>query len=314
MSDRERRVRAEWVLIQGAGRDLEKVAKILELDRGDLEAQLEPLKLSVENGCLEYKLSLVNSIFRQLENERYKSLPAATLDSISRDLGIMVYVATIQRLLAEGQLPLRDHQNKPAEEGSTAGDLATTEVKEIISEIQQRVKDDPELRTRQSVKNILMQLSRYTKEMNEFRELTARIPKDKAAAVAVNFRKTTEEIYASIRRNYEQLLAEEQAAMPKEPQNILLRIDLKSMAPVYQRQAKEAAAVRSVLHFAREEQYGTRELLIELAGRHGDFQKLIDAEQRRYEELGGTPAVSGEISKTFNFEISKRIQREVAYY
>ena len=78
MSDRERRIRAEWVLIQGAGRDLEKVAEALELDRGDLEAQLEPLKLSVENGCLEYKLLLVNSIFRQLENERYKSLPAAT--------------------------------------------------------------------------------------------------------------------------------------------------------------------------------------------------------------------------------------------
>ncbi len=103
MSDRERRIRAEWGLITGAGSDLEKVAKTLELDRGDLEAQLEPLKLSVENGCLEYKLSLVNSIFRQLENERYKSLPAATLDTISRDLSIMVYVAIIQRLLAEGR-------------------------------------------------------------------------------------------------------------------------------------------------------------------------------------------------------------------
>ena len=314
MSDREQRVRAGWVLIQGAGRDLEKVAKTLELDRGDLEAQLEPLKLSVENGCLEYKLSLVNSIFRQLENERYKSLPAATLDSISRDLGIMVYVATIQRLLAEGQLPLRAHQNRSAEEGPTTGDLATTEVKEIIAEIQERVKDDPKLQTRQPVKNILMQLSRYTREMNEFRELTGRIPKDKAAAVAINFRKTTDDIYTSIRRNYEQLLVDEQAALPQEPQHILLRIDLKSMAPLYQRQAKEAAAVRSALLFAREGQYGTRELLIEQAARHGDFEKLVDAEQRRYEELGGTPAVAGEIAKAFSTEISKRIQREIEYY
>ncbi|MEE8440849.1 MAG: hypothetical protein V3S41_03940, partial [Spirochaetia bacterium] len=271
------------------------------------------LKLSVENGCLEYKLSLVNSIFRQLQNERYKSLPAATLDSISRDLGIIVYVATIQRLLAEGHLPLRAHQKQPDEESAT-GDLANTEVKEIISEIQQRVKDDPDLRTKQPVKNILMQLSRYNKEMNEFRELTARIPKDKAPAVAVNFRKTTDEIYASIRRNYEQLLADEQAAVPKEPQHILMRIDLKSMAPVYQRQAKEAAAVRSALHLAREEQYGTRESIIKQADRHGDFEKLIDAEQRRYEELGGTSAVAREIAKAFRSEISKRIQREIEYY
>ena len=314
MSDRERRIRAEWGLITGAGSDLEKVAKTLELDRGDLEAQLEPLKLSVEDGCLEYKLSLVNSIFRQLENERYKSLPAATLDTISRDLGIVVYVATIQRLLAEGQLPLRNRQSKPSDEAPAAGDLATTDVKEIISEIQQRVEEDSDLRKKQPVKNILMQLSRYTKEMNEFRELTSRIPKDKAAAVAVNFRKTTDEIFASIRRNYEQLLADEQAAVPKEPQNILLRIDLKSMAPVYVRQAKEAAAVRSAIHFARDEQFGTRELLIELADRHGDFEKLVDTEQRRYEELGGTPAIAGEIAKAFRSEIEKRIQREIEYY
>jgi hypothetical protein len=314
MSDRERRVRAEWGVIQGAGRDLEKVAESLELDRADLEAQLEPLKLSVENGCLEYKLSIINAVFRQLANERYKSLPAATLDAVSRDLGVLVYVATIQRLLAEGQLPLRNHQSKQSDDETPAGDPATTDVKEIIAEIQQRVKDEPALRTKQPVKNVLMQLSRYTKEMNEFRELTSRIPKEKAAAVAVNFRKTTESIFASIRRNYEQLVAEEQDAVPKTPQNILLRVDLKSASTVYQRQAKEAAAVRATLHFARDEQFGTRELLIELAGRHADFEKLIEAEQLRYQELGGTPTVAREIARAFSSEIGKRIQREIEYY
>jgi hypothetical protein len=314
MSDRERRIRSEWGVIQSAGRDLEKVAGTLELDRDDLEAQLEPLKLSVEDGCLEYKLSIINSVFRQLANERYKSLPAATLNAISRDLGVLVYVSTIQRLLAEGQLPLRNYQNKQSDEESPAGDLAPTDVKEIISEIQQRVKDEPELRTKQPVKNVLMQLSRYTKEMNEFRELTSRIPKEKAAAVAVNFRKTTDEILASIRRNYEQLLSDEQEAVPKIPQNILLRIDLKSIVPVYQRQAKEAAAVRTTLQFARDEQFGTREVLIELAGRHADFEKLVAAEQLRYQELGGTATVAREIAKAFSSEIGKRIRREIEYY
>jgi len=161
---------------------------------------------------------------------------------------------------------------------------------------------------------VLMQLSRYTIEMTEFREFTSRIPKEKAAAVAVNFRKTTDEIFASIRRNYEQLLSEEQSAVTKTPANILLRIDLKSVAAIYQRQAREAASVRTALNFARDEQFGTREVLIELAGRHADFEKLVEAEQLRYQELGGTANVAREIAKTFSSEIGKRIMKEVEYY
>lgn len=314
MSDRESRVRADWSQIQAAGRDLETVAEALDLTREDLETQLEPLKLSVEDGCLEYKQDLINRVFRQLENERYRSLPADALDSVARDLGLIIYVSTIQRLLADGQLPLRDRPGKASEANPQAPETPPTEVKDIIAEVQQRVKEQPDIKTRQPVKNILMQLSRYSKELNEFKELTARIPKDKAAAVGENFRKTTEEIYASIRKNYEQLLAEDDAARPREAQNILLRIDLKSISPVYQRQAREASAVRTTLRYARDEQFGTRELLLELADRHPDFDKLVQAERGRYQELGGTAAVAHEIAMAFAFEISKRITREIEYF
>jgi hypothetical protein len=315
MSDRDRRVRAEWGQIQSAGRDLEALADLLGLEREDLESQLEPLKLSVEEGCLEYKRNVLNSVFRELENERFKSLSSETLDRISRDLGIIVYVTTIQRLLADGQLPLRDHQarqgdDQPAEEESTP----SLDVKEIIADVQQRVKDDPDLRTNQPIKNVLMQLSRYSKEVNDFRELTARIPREKAAAVGANFQKTTDEIFASIRKNYEQYLADEQAALPKEPQNILMRIDLKTMVPVYQRQARETSTVRSSLGYARNEQSGTRGLLIEIAGRHPEFDRLIEEEGARYEQMGGTPALAGEIARAMTAEISKRIQREIEYF
>lgn len=314
MDDQERRIRADWSQIQASGRDLEALAETLGIDRNDLELQLEPLKLSVEGGCLEYKTSLINSAFRELENERYKSLDSKTLDSISRTLGILVYVNTIQRLLADGQLPLRDHQSQTAEEGPIADQAPAIDVKEIISDVQERVKADPSLRMNQPVKNILMQLSRYSKEMTEFRELTARIPKDKAAAVGQNFRRTTDEIFGSIRKNYEQFLNAEQAAMPKEPQNILLRIDLKKVLPLYVRQTRKAAATGSSLSFARGEQSGTRELLIGIASQHDEFAGLLDEEKKVYETLGGTPALADEISKAMSAEIGKRIQREIEYF
>jgi len=313
MDDRERRVRADWSEIQSAGRDLEGLAEALGLGREELEDQLEPLKLSVEGGCLEYKLSLLNSVFRELENERYRSLGSAALDSISKRLGVLVYVTIIQRLLADGHLPLRDHQAQ-ADDSSPKDEESTTDVKEIIADVQERVKEDPSLRMNQPIKNILMQLNRYSKELNEFRELTARIPKDKAAAVGQNFMRTTSEIFTSIRKNYDQLLSEEQEAMPKEPQNILLRIDLKSLSPLYARQAREFSAARSDLGFARGQQSGTRELLIEVASKHETFAKLIEDEGGKYEALGGTSGVSIEISRAMNSEISKRIRREIEYF
>ncbi len=313
MSDRTRRIRADWVVLQETGRDLEQLAELLGLGREELEAQIEPIKLSVEEGCLEYKQAVVNRLFRELENERYRSLSAAALAGIASDLAVLIYVTTIQRLLADGQLPLRVQQQRE-KEAEPEEKSAQRDIKEIIAEVEQRVKENPELRTRQPIKNILMQLNRYSKELNEFRELTERIPKEKAQAVAVNFRKITEEIYASIRRNHDLFVAEEQAAMPKKPQNVLLRIDLKSLSRVYTEQGRRASAVRSTVLFTRDEQYGTRELLIEAAGEHRHFDKLIVAERTRYRELGGTETVAREIAKAFAAEISRRIQREIEYY
>ena len=226
-------------------------------------------------------------------------------------------MATIQRLLADGLLPLRPRQAKGEDEASAPDEPDQEEqadVKEIIAEVQERVKREPSLRTRQPVKNILMQLTRYSRELQDFRDLTERIPREKAPAVAVNFRKTTEEIYASIRRNYEQFVEEEQDAVPKEPHNILLRIDVKSLSRLYGEQAREASGVRSTVLYTRDEQYGTRELLIGLADQHGRFNRMVEAERARYTVLGGTPAVAREIAKAFGAEIGKRIQREIEYY
>jgi hypothetical protein len=301
-------------MIQEAGRDLEQLAEFLELGREDLEAQLEPLRLSAEEGCLEYKQSLVNSVFRQLENERYRSLAATALEGLARELGVLIYITTVQRLLADGQLPLRQSQRSAESEERPEADEPQVEVKEIIAEIEDRVKKDPALRTRQPVKNILMQLNRYSKELNDFKELTARIPREKAPAVAANFRKTAAEIYGSIRRNYDEFVKEEQAALPKEPQNILLRIDRKSLVRIYAEQAREASSVRSSVLFSRDEQYGTRELLVELAGRHRDFDAMIRSERARYLELGGTQVVAREIALAFAAEITRRVEREVEYY
>src|SRR6056297_1532042 len=263
MSDHNRRARADWAQFEAAGKDLGARARALGLERETLAGQIEPLKLALEGGSIEYKRTLLVEAFRAIEDARYRSLTSAQILGIARQFAIFTYVCTLQRLIADGTIVVRDRpagERAPAPPAEEAAD-----VKSIIAEIQERVQHEPELRTRQPVKNILMQLSRYSRELEQFKEVTARTPADKRGGMAVNFRHTTDEIFASIRKNYEQLGREDRDAIASAPQHILLRLPVKKLAGLFLREARAGMEVRSGLLFAREEQSGTRELLLELA-------------------------------------------------
>lgn len=310
MSDRERRIRVDWQQVKAAGKDLEARAETLELEREDLEEQLEPLRLSVEEGIIEYKRGLLAPVFRQLDDARYRSLSTTSIAALAKKLGVFVYIAMLQKLIADGVYPPRDRQAKI----DGTNEQPETDVKEIIAEIQERVKNEPGLKTRQPAKNILMQLSRYSRELESFKEFTTRAPKEQATAAAANFRVTTEEIFTSIRRNYDQLLADGKSAIKTEPGNILLTVDLKSLSALYASQAEQASAIRSVVEFAREEQYGTRELLIEMADKKESLDQLIRNESEKYRALGLREERAREIARSFVAEISRRVEREIEYY
>jgi hypothetical protein len=314
MSDQSRRARADWTAFDATGGDLETRADALGLEREDLAAQAEPLELAVEGGILEYKRTLLNDAFRAIEQARYRSLTGAQILGIAKQFGVYAYVATVQRFMADGTMPLREHRPKAEEPEPSEADEAEADVKQIIAEIQERVKKEPELRTRQPVKNILMQLSRYSRELEQFKDVTARTPPDKRGNIAKNFRMTTEEIFASIRRNYQQLEREEREAMPTQPQNILLRIPVDKLSGLFLKQSRAAVEVRSGLLFAHEEQYQTRELLLSLADYHERMLAMVDEEETSYRELTGTDRLAILASRTFAGEVKKRIERETEVY
>ena len=314
MSDQSRRARADWTTFDASGRDLEARADALGLEREDLAAQVEPLELAVEGGILEYKRTLLNEAFRAIEEARYRSLTNAQILGIAKQFGVYAYVATVQRFMADGTIPLREHRPRAEEPKPSEAEEAETDVKQIIAEIQERVKSEPELRTRQPVKNILMQLSRYSRELEQFKEVTARTPADKRGNIAKGFRLTTEEIFASIRKNYRELEQEERRSIPTQPQNILLRIPLDKLSGLFLKQSRAAVEVRSGLLYAHEEQYQTRELLLSLAEHHERMLAMIDDEEKRYRELAGTDRLATLTARAFAGEVERRIERETEVY
>ncbi len=310
MSDHSRRAKGDWAAFEAPGRDLEGRAEALQLEREVLAAQVEPLELAVERGMVEYKQSLADEAFRALEDARFRSLSSAQILGIASYFGVYAYVCTIQRQMADGTIVIRDHHR---ESDAPASD-SETDIKQIIAEVQERVKTEPDLRLKQPVKNILMQLSRYSRELAQFKEVTVRTPADKRPPIAANFKKSSEEIFASIRRNYDQLAQEEKTALSTQPQHILLRLPINKLAGDFLSQAKAAVDVRAAILFARDEQRGARERLVETAGRHGAFVDRIDAEYSAYLELGQTDNLARQISRAFAQEVKKKIERETEVY
>ena len=311
MSDRQRRIQSDWNAVEERARDLEALGGVLGLTREDLAAQMEPLELAVEGGCVEYKRGISLAAFRELDGARFKSLSSSAIQALAKRFSVLVYVTVAQRMLCDGTLIVRERQS---ETEVVTEEKPQREIKEIIAEVQERIAKEPEIKARQPVKNILLQLTRYTRELENLKEATARTPADKRPPIAANFRTVSEEIYASIRRNYEQLEADEKAEQPKPPQHILLRFDMKPVIPLCRKQARLASEIRSSLNYIREEQIGIRELLEESAGRSAQFGALLDQERSLYEEIGGTETIGLKIALGFRSEIQKRIGREIAYY
>jgi hypothetical protein len=312
MSDRRQRMQTEWNRIEEQGKDLEGLAATLSLSREDLQVQVEPLQLAMEGGCVEYKTGIATEAFRALEGARFRSLSSAQITDLARQFALIVYITTAQRMICDGTLVVRERAtDQPVEEPE---EEEPHDIKKIIAEVQERVKKEPELKARQPVKNILMQLARYSREVDALKEATARTPPDKRPPIVANFQRVTETIYASIRRNYDQLAADELSEIPKTPQHILLRFDLKPLIPLCRSQAKVASDIRSSLLYIREEQIGIRELLAESAERHNQFNKLLEAERAKYVEIGGTEKIGAQIALGFRSELEKRIIREIEYY
>ena len=313
MADASGRVRGDWTLFESAGADLEKRAQTIGLSREQLQAEIEPIELAAERGCVEYKRRVADDAFRLLDGARYRSLSAQQMGAIAERFAILAYVNTIQRYIASGEIRVSAPASQPDEPVVIEPD-AEIDVKTIIADIQARVTEDAAVRNRQQVKNILLGLTRYNREMEQLKEVTARTPQDKRGPIVANFRRTTDEIFATIRKNYADLEREDAEASRAAPRHILQRLPIDTLSGHFLKQAKQAMEVRSGVLHARDEGYGTREALIALSERHDAYVGLIEEEFTRYRDMGGTNRVAFEIALSFAAELRKRIERETEVY
>jgi len=281
MIELERRITGDWFDLREAGKDQYALIEFLKLSAQDLGRLAEELRGAVEEGLSEYKDMILRRAFITLEAVQFQSVRFEELRAREQPLKDLVFIILMQRLLCTGAIPLP--KSKEAQ-GLSPDEL---DVSGVLAEIRNRIKRDGNFQKHPAVKNIFVQVALYQKERKKMEELLPTIKADKKDVFRANFGATFKGIFDSIKKNYSDILKEEESRrLAKENrQDLLQRVPLKDLAPFLQNQAQAVCRLCSTLAYAREDKYKTRGILVDLFKQKEEYFKRIDSEQRVYRSL-----------------------------
>jgi hypothetical protein len=281
MQDLERRISGDWFDLREAGKDQYALIEYLGLSAQDLGRLAEELRGAVEEGLIEYKDMILRRTFITLEAVQFQSVRFEELQTREQPLKDLVFIIMLQRLLCTGVIPLP----KSKEGQSLSPD--ELEVGAVLAEVRNRIKRDQNFQKHPAVKNIFVQVALYQKEKKKMEELLPMIQAEKMDVFRANFGTAFKRIFDSIKKNYTDILKEEETRrLEKEnKKDLLYRVPLKDLAPFLQNQAQHVCHICSTLAHAREDKYKTRAVLVNLYKQKEEYFRRIESEQRVYRSL-----------------------------
>jgi hypothetical protein len=310
-----KRISGDWMDIGQAAVSLNDLTDYFSYSSATLVTISGALASSVMQGVVEYKEALLGPLFQNLEDMKYKTVAFEELARQREQTGKLVYIALVQRLFASGSLVPGDGESEPAASSSNGGG----DLKLILADVMGRVREEPALKNNLAVKLILTQLAIYQRERETMSKLQPNIKdKDKAAAFRRNFSNTFHKISVNIRKYYSEFLDEERRRSTESRRPSLARFDLRGLMPLFTKQAREFARLRSTLAFALEGKYKVREICVHLFNEKKGFLGLIEQEIEACRKLAGGRVGEGkkndgqEAGVAFAAELALQIGRQAA--
>lgn len=290
METLEKTIAADWYEIRTRMDDPDGLVDYLELDPQTVSRMRESLRLSVEEGVVEFKKGLLHSIMTPLKSLKWDSKAMSELEETVSKAAMLVLTPALQRLLALGYIravPPRQAEEPEEPQEKEKEKQQLPQIKEMVEDVQERIRQKPELKNHQEVNRIFVQLKYYNSQLEKMQSLQPGIPKEKQQPFLVNFRQTFGEIHRKIYNSYTALLRELEPPkpQPKSRGPILKRYEITPVEPLYRSQCEEAARLYSSLVYAEGERYNMRELLLELVTGEGYYISTYDRELEKYRTI-----------------------------
>lgn len=206
----------------------------------------------------------------------------------------------------KGSAPKGPHTSPSSEQGGEN----PPDIKSVVQEVKNMLKDKPELRNHQEVKKIMLQLKYYNTELEKMRSLAPNIPPEKAEGFKHNFQTTFNEIAQKIAASYTTLMNEEmERNRPKEQLPILKRYDFDTMDKLFRDQIANGTRIFSTIRHAEHEKYQMREILVELSAGEPYYGGFFDRELKSYKQIAPFGDDYLKISRAFGTQVLRYYER-----
>jgi hypothetical protein len=314
-ADLEKRVAGDWFDLREAAGDPLAAAKAAGMDGAELRRTSSRLRDSVEGGILEYKRSLLRSVLNPLKSLVYDSRALSGIKELAGMAGAAAWCCLQQRRIALGKVKPEAPHGDNSEEAGEPQQSAKEHINptSLFEDVRSLFTEHPEFKDEPAGKMIMLQIKQYRQEMAKLKELLEKIPAEKRKPLRENFAYRLREILRKVQQGYDSLIDTlERKSSPEESEGpILLRVDenrLAQMAKRFMQEAELYSRIRSVLLFAADEKFRSRQSLLSLEQVGGDLESVFILEAGDYRTLA--PFGDGEMR--ISFEMAQLVRRIAA--
>ncbi|MBN2509919.1 MAG: hypothetical protein JXB03_06570 [Spirochaetales bacterium] len=300
------KIRGDWYELTEYSKSIFTLQDYFRFPKYFLESCLEELQYSVEGGIIQYKKNILLRICEFIDSLKFDS---RGLDFLEREIMVfksLLYCIQTQYLAVSGIIRPRTKVIEGERKGETG------DIKKIIADVNERIGKNPELKVNQYIKNILLQVQIYKKELSEMQRLAPTIPRDKQPGFAQNYKQRFDEIAGKISQNYLLFLDEEDPVKKEVPAGIW-QYDLTALKPLYASQARLVSKGVSIFAWAREEGYKTRETLFKVLGFRDEFDTLL-AREKEMLKAASPSAEEEQALQDFSREFGRILEKQIASF
>ena len=313
MSEIEKQITGDWYEIRSALDDPDTLIDYLDISPEEFVQAADKLRFSIDQGIVEYKRELLHSLMTPLKSLKWDSKAITNLEVAVRQSAMSILTPAVQRLFGSGKLRLYSARGEELEEAQANPETSADEapdLKTIVAEVKEMIKQRPQMRANTEVKRILAQLKYYNTELEKMRSLEPNIPAEKKEGFRKNFQTTFREIIEKIRGAYQTILDEElQENRPPEHRHVLKRYDFSGFDNLFREQIRTAARIYSTVGFAKKERFQMRESLVELSAGEPYYIGFFSRELEQYKKLAPFGDDNLKISRAFAEQTSRYYDR-----
>jgi hypothetical protein len=311
-----RRISGDWYDVRSVPLQFFAVQDYLQLETTALSSIAAELRSGRYDNLAALKRDRLAPLFFAIEEGRYQALATAQIAALASIAREVVFLVMMQRVVVASTKQTDKQIDKTTDAAPAAPDapsaVADIDIGDIIRDVAERVAADADLQQQAPIKAILVKTKEYRRERDKLAELTAKAGEEQQQRLATSFKQTFEDIFATIRKNYAQVVgADVDRRQPDAELPILQRADVSLLAAVLTRQAEAFSRVYSTVAFAAAERYKTLELLSGLAQDRAVVDELVDEELITAVRAAQTRQGGGDVLRALAAAVAAGIERHL---